>query len=191
MRPILVALILLSAVSFPILAHADGIDDFVLSGDGHTFTFSLPATGVAYISLNPPRLSDHYSVLITTATVDGIGGYTGNSDFRFYALSFGNVILSFANPDLGRSFDYYLYGGESLIGYSSVFGEYNDMANVFFRPGSFNLSTHNFNSNPITTTPFTLTITPEASTTVTPEPATLTLLATGSLGLLTALRRPA
>ena len=187
MRRILLPLALL--LVFTPKAHADQIDDFTLTGDGHTIRFSLPATGVTGISLNPPRLSDHYTASITSATVDGIGGYTGQGDFRFYATGNGDVALGFSNQDLGRSLYFYLYGGESVIGYSSINfpGPYSGTADVFFRLGTFDLVTYDFNENPTGRTPYTLTITPEAATA--PEPATLTLLATGALGLLSAVRR--
>ncbi len=191
MRQVLRSLLLLSAAVIPTLAHADGMDNFVLTGAGHTFRFSLPATGTAYISLNPPRLSDHYTLSNADATVDGIGGYRGGGDFRFFATQNGDASFGFANPDLGRSFSYYLYGGASLIGYTNatLTGAFSGTADVFFRLGTFDLNTYDFNATPIGVTPFTLTITPEASNTSTPEPTTLALLATGSLGVPTSLRR--
>ncbi len=187
MRQLLRNLFLLSAAVIPTLAHADGIDNFVLTGDGHTFTFSLPATGTAYISLDPPRLSDHYGALYSNAMVDGIGGYTGRGDFRFYGTQYGDVFLDFVNSDLGLIFGYNLYGN-SVIGYTNAIltGPYSGTADVFFRLGSFDLVKLTY---PYGRDPFTLTITPEASTSTTPEPTTLALLATGSLGVLTSLRR--
>lgn len=204
MRQLLRSLFLLSALALPAaalpaLAYADGIDDFVLTGDGHTFTFSLPATDTAYISLDPPRLSDHYGALYSNATVDGIGGYTGRGDFRFYGTQYGDVFLDFVSSDLGLIFGYNLFG-DSVIEVSSTFVSYpcgdgvigcgvHDRANVFFRLGSHDLTTLPAYPDYKPRIPFTLTITPEAPTSTTPEPATLTLLATGALGLLTSLRR--
>jgi hypothetical protein len=44
MRRILFPL-LLTVFALPLAVHADSIDDFVLTGNGDTVTFSLPATG--------------------------------------------------------------------------------------------------------------------------------------------------
>ncbi len=44
MRRILLPL-LLAVFALPLAAHADSIDNFVLTGNGDTVTFSLPATG--------------------------------------------------------------------------------------------------------------------------------------------------
>ena len=44
MRKALFTTLLVSALIPPLAAHADPVDDFTLAGDGHTITYSLPAT---------------------------------------------------------------------------------------------------------------------------------------------------
>lgn len=185
MRQLLRSLFFLSAAVIPTLAHADGIDDFVLTGDGHTFRFSLPATGVAGVQNGQVR--GFYFPPSTSVTVDGAGGYMSSALFRFDSFTFPRAEFNFSNPNLGSSFNYALYGSQ-LIGYTLP-EQFGGLATVFYFHGTFDLATYDFNAGPIGITPFTLTITPEASNTVTPEPTTLTLLATGSLGVLTSLRR--
>jgi hypothetical protein len=55
---------------------------------------------------------------------------------------------------------------------------------VTFVPGTYQLQNTGPFFQPPTPLQFTLTITPETSTTPTPEPASLTLLATGALGII-------
>jgi len=184
MRQLLRSLFFLSAALIPTFAYANGIDDFVLTGDGHTFRFSLPATGVAGVQNGQVR--GFYFPPSTSVTVDGVGGYMSSALFRFDSFTFPRAEFDFSNPNLGSSFKYALYGSQ-LIGYTLP-EQFGGLATVFYCHGSFDLATYDFNAGPIRT-PFTLTITPEAFTSVTPEPATLALLATGSLGLLARLRR--
>lgn len=187
MRHLFYALLLASAAAIPTAAHADAIDDFVLTGDGHTFRFSLPAVTPQYV--NRSGVSGWFTPLIREATVDGVGGYTGSTLFHYIASTSGGDFLSFANPTLGSSFGYDFYT-RPLIYYTdgndpNIF----NLVNVFFDLGSYDLYTRDAYPDFAPSRHFTLTITPEASTSVTPEPATLTLLATGALGLLTSLRR--
>ena len=86
MRQLLPALLLFAAsTALTPLAHADAIDDFVLTGDGHTFRFSLPAVTPAYV--NRSGVSGFFTPSISAATVDGVGGYTGSTLFRFNTYS--------------------------------------------------------------------------------------------------------
>ncbi len=185
MRHLFSALLLASAfVAVPAAAHADQIDDFVLTGDGHTFRFSLPANGFA--SAQNGQVRGFYFSPNTNATVDGLGGYTASGFFRFDSINYPPAEFSFGNPNLGSSFGYALYGAQ-LVGYT-IPPEGYGLATVFYNIGSFDLGT-TYYYPPYKQLSFTLTITPEAATSLTPEPATLALLATGSLGLLTNLRR--
>ncbi len=197
MRHLFTAFLLASAFAIPAAAHANPIDDFVLTGNGHTYTFSLPATGP--ISGKPGQLGvasgTNFTQGTTSATVDGVGGYGAGATFLYYA----NVgTLHFSISPLGTNgefFDRTLFG-RTLIDYTTQLNVENPTApyeqyTAFHLYGTFDLGTITNPGQPgvYAYTPYTLTITPEASTAVTPEPATLTLLATGSLGLLTALRR--
>ncbi len=181
MRPTLLALSAL--LTLAPLAHASTLDDFVLTGDGHTFRFSLPTPTPQYVNRN--GVSGFFTPSIPQATVDGVGGYTGGAFLHYTPSPFGSDGFSFTNSMLGSSFDYQFFI-RPLIYYTDGNDPNNfNLVNVFYSLGTFNLTTSA--SDPASRLPFTLTITPEATTT--PEPATLLLLATGSLGLLSRLRR--
>jgi hypothetical protein len=181
MRKALFTLALLtSAFTLPLTAHADAVDDFMLTGNGETLTFSLPATGV-YI------FHEHFDSF--SASGSGIiGEAPGTVDATFYVQYFEFV---FGAPDLTidsspQSNIPNLYGS---IPYSwfvvpAEFPNPSDEGtfNVTFVPGTYQLSNTGPFFQPPTRLDFTLTITPE--TAATPEPASLTLLATGALGII-------
>src|ERR1700745_416998 len=62
--------LLASAFTLPLTAHADTIDDFVLTGDGHTITYPPPATS----SFPDFSLFNFFSETAPT-TIDGVSGY--------------------------------------------------------------------------------------------------------------------
>ncbi len=171
MRQLLRSLFLLSALALPAAAHATQIDDFVLTSAHHTYTFSLTTpyyTGPTFghFFVNFPEFGP--------GTIDGVAGYTLGGYF-YNCCGSG---IDFTVPGIGT----YQMRGPDLQGYSTP-----------FLTGTFQYvdDPYSFNPNLIVAKdgPYTLTITPEAPTSTTPEPATLTLLATGALGLLTSLRR--
>jgi hypothetical protein len=163
--------VLSAALVFTPVAHATQTDDFVLTTAHHTYTFSLTTpyyTGPTY---------GHYFVSFPEfgpGTIDGVGGYTLGG--YFYNCCRHGIDFDLPNGDT------YQLIGPDLSGFTDP-----------FLTGTFHYTDFPFDNpypaRPIQDGPYTLTITPETSTTVTPEPATLTLLATGSLGLLTVLRR--
>lgn len=145
----------------PLAAHADGIDDFVLTGAGNTITFSLPSSpgfsnslgaGGAYAGF---FVTDPFSVTIN--------GQTAPGSIEFYS---GQVIVR---------------GGFTLFNNNLTVDEavlYNgSLTDPTFLTGSFNL--RNFYGSG---DPYLLTITPETATV--PEPSPLLLLLTGSIGLI-------
>jgi hypothetical protein len=169
MRKALFSLALLaSAFTLPLTAHADAIDDFVLTGNGTTATFSLPASPPGNPLTCPPgnnaclpgsETSFSVSTLVTTdgiTTEKGIGFPTG----RFFGgLLIGPLLERFQGPQLFEP----------------------DAANPTFLIGTFILDPlFSTSPGPIH---YTLTITPETSAS-TPEPSSLFLFATGALGLL-------
>ena len=80
MRKALFPLALLaSAFTLPLTAHADTIDDFVLTGNGETVTFSLPATGVYTLHLH----FDNFSAS-GPGTIDGAPGTAGATFYVQY-----------------------------------------------------------------------------------------------------------
>jgi hypothetical protein len=173
--------ILASALTLPLTAHADTIDDFVLTGNGETVTFSLPATGVYTLHLH----FDSFSAS-GTGIIDGAPGIVGATFYvqYFEAVPQAPALTINSNPQSNIP---NLYGS---IPYSwfvvpAQFPTPQDEGtfNVTFVPGTYQLQNTGLFFQPPTPLQFTLTITPETSTAATPEPASLTLLATGALGI--------
>jgi hypothetical protein len=175
MRKALFTLTLLAS-ALTITAHADTIDDFVLTGNGESVTFSLPATTAGYI------LHAHFNSFFESApgTIDGSPVTLGT---LFYVSFFSGVFPG--TPALGisstplTSFPPDLYG---FIPYTftevpAQFPNPSDEGTVYFTfvPGTYELKDSPFTPG----LAYTLTITPEPSTAATPEPSTLLLFATG------------
>jgi hypothetical protein len=170
-----------SASILPITAHANTIDDFVLTptAGGSTITFSLPASPPGNESTCPPNPGSclpgsetnfDVSTLVTigngTPTLDSIIFPTGR---------FGGGLGIF--PTVGLQ----LMGPQLFL---------PDAANPTFLLGTFDVSAINPKGDP----PFidySLTISAEGPATPTPEPSSLVLLITGASGLIgvTAIRR--
>ena len=184
MRQLLPAILLFAAATaLPTLARADALD-FVVTGAGRTFTFSLPESRYV-VNL---RYRSGFDAQANDGTINGIGPYqVGVSFYLGEVFQFGVPLGSYSDPNYFEATLFQIDGGSSPIKESAIYDPpYHD---VFFDivPGTYNSVTTPDNSPG--GIPFTLTITPEAPTSVTPEPATLTLLATGALGLLTTRRR--
>jgi hypothetical protein len=160
--------LLASAFTLPLAAHADTIDDFKLTGNGTTITFSLPASPPGNPLTCPPSggaclpgSQTNFSVT-TLITFDGVSAQ-GGIDFPTGQFE-GGLLLA---PPLGR-----------LVG-PQLFEP--DAANPTFLTGTFTLEPFSATfPGPIN---YTLTITPEISA-ATPEPSSLILLTTGALGLI-------
>jgi hypothetical protein len=175
--------LLSSALTLPLTAHADTINDFVLTGDGHTITYSLPGSAI---------IMDHpHAVWLTAsapATIDGIQGY--NVPGEYYLPIIGNlpgIVLGVPSSIEGGSLVFY---GQWVLQVSEVipvsnpsFSHPDDLL-VTFVPGTYNLNLGHLGVPP---TPYTLTITAESA--ATPEPSTFALLGTGLIGAIAAVRR--
>jgi hypothetical protein len=181
--------ILASALSITPIAHADAIDDFVLTGNGETVTFSLPATGVY-------TLHEHFDNFQASGpgTIDGAPATVeavfyvkyfefvqGAPDLNIYSNQLSNF------PNLYGSIPYSWFVVPAEFPNPVDEGTFN----VTFVPGTYQLQTgstffdHPFNP-PL---PYTLSITPETPIAPTPEPSSLILLATGAVGAITTLKR--
>jgi len=186
MRNLLPRLLVLAATILPVAAHADTIDDFVLTGNGETVTFSLPATGV-YI------VHEHFDSFSASGPgiIDGAPGTVGATFYVQYfegvpqapALGISSSPLSNIPPDLYGSIPYSWFGVPAEFPTPEDEGTFN----VTFVPGTYQLQNTGPFSPPATPLQFTLTITPE--TAATPEPASITLLATGALGIISVAAR--
>jgi hypothetical protein len=171
--------VLSSAFSLPLTAHADTIDDFVLTGNGEIITFSLPASPPGNLSTCPTG--------IVTSCLPG-----SQTDFSAFTVVTINGVSALEGIDFPTG---HFLGGLSLgLDPGRLLGNQlftPDAANPTFLIGTFDLSKINPSGDP----PFfdyTLSITPEASTASTPEPSTFALLGTGLIGAIAAVgRRPA
>jgi hypothetical protein len=170
MRKALFLLALLaSAFTLPLAAHADTIDDFVITGGGNLITFSLPAS--------PPGNLRTCPTGIITSCLPG-----SETDFSVSTLVTFDGVTTLESIDFptGR------FGGGLSLTQLRLFGNGElftpDAANPTFLIGSFNLSAINPSGNPPIIA-YDLTITPKTSA-ATPEPSSLALLATGALGLI-------
>ena len=178
---------LAAALVLPLSASADTIDDFVLTGGGHTITYSLPATTVfPYYCFS----CDFFYVNMTGA-VDGVPGYQLTAGYG-YGSFIGDLHLL---PDPIFGYGAILFQGPQLITLTLVpssdpidpYDMYNDA--ITFIPGTYSLIGAGVPSSPFggpqgPDIPFTLTITPQTETAATPEPPTLALLTTGLFALL-------
>jgi hypothetical protein len=170
MRKTVFPLVLLaSAFVQPLAAHADAIDDFVLTGNGLDITFSLlaspPGNEMTCPPISPSCLpgSETAFYLSTPVTTNGI---TSVESLAFPTLRFEGGLSIGNNP--GRLFGTQLFTP--------------DAANPTFLTGTFDLTAINPKGFP-PILDYSLTITPE-TTSPTPEPSTLALFGTGLAGLI-------
>ena len=142
-------------------AHADAIDDFVLTYQTHVISFSLPSYNAVNVFVSDPQFS-----VGTLVTEDGVTapGYASFRGGRFGGLSAGTVLAQgptlYTLINVGmNTYPQYTLGTFSLFVYDPF-------------PAML---------------PASVTITQETS--VTPEPSTFALLTTGALGLIGSCRR--
>jgi PEP-CTERM motif len=164
------AVLLAAASILPLTAHADTIDDFLLTGNGETITFSLPASPPGNLSTCPTG--------IISACLPG-----SQTDFSVFALVTNNGVTAMRGIDFPTE----IFGGGLSLGLDPgrLTGDTlftNNAAYPTFRTGTFSLSQLSAGQPPYLD--YSLTITPETSTVVTPEPSTFALFASGAFGLL-------
>jgi hypothetical protein len=177
--------LLASAFALPLTAHADTIDDFVLTGNGHTITYSLPAT-----SSSPDFDLFNFFSAGGPAVIDGVSG--DGEGGQYNALAGGipvTLILNLFTSDvLVSTLD---LGGPRF--FSVTFEPASNPPPYFqedvvltFIPGTYTLQgLSSFGFFPLDPpVDYTLTITQEGATAATPEPSSLALLATGTLALI-------
>jgi hypothetical protein len=179
------------ALSLSLAARADTIDDFTLTGNGHTISYSLPATS----SYPDFSLFNFFQESAANTTVDGVSGYVESGDYYDTGI-FPYVSLILSVPtSVSSNGDLYLKG-PAFISFAFVpapnpspYLPY-DVVPTFI-PGTYTLQDLSPSPGLLPYSPpisYTLTITPEAPT-VTPEPSTFALLGTGALGLLGVAKR--
>jgi hypothetical protein len=189
MRKTLFTLALLaSAFALPLIAHADTIDDFVLTGAGHTIAYSLPATS-SFLDFS---LFNFFSEG-APATIDGVSGYSIGGQYYVEGPP-TTLILSVPSSVFGVT--QLRLGGPKFfsVDFENVQEPfpYTGLVVPTFTPGTYTLfQQDNFLDPLFPAVDFTLTITPETSTAPTPEPSSLFLLATGALCLLLSIPKTA
>ena len=178
MRALFIGLTLLSAAALPLTASADLVDNFTLTGNGNTYTWSLPANET-YPDLPHLGLLD----FSTSVTINNSTQVT--EDVGFF------TIYGPAGPDLSLpQIPDELYG-PLVTDITSITPGNPGEVDLTFALGSFNLDDFHFGpGQPQPPTPYTLLIT-QQDTAATPEPAGLLLLATALLAAIPFLRRAA
>ena len=161
-----------SAFALPLSAHAEAIDDFMLTGGNIDITFSLPASPPGNLFICPPPTSGPISCQ------DG-----SQTDFTALTLVTDNGVTAMGSLDFATG----RFGGGLTVRGTRFFGPQlflPDAARPTFLTGTFTLSSF---ANPLAD--YTLTITPETTTAPTPEPSTFALLGIGALGIVSLLKR--
>lgn len=180
--------VLASAFIVPLTAHADVIDDFTLAGQGHTITYSLPATSAF------PDFS-HFNSFTESAstTIDNVSGYVESSQYFFPSANTPRLLIDVPASVFGVGFLEFsgpVFFTSTTEPASNPPSDFQDDVVPTFTPGTYTLQSLGSALQPFSPPVFyTLTISQETSTTPTPEPASLTLLATGALGIISVAAR--
>ncbi|WP_433974198.1 PEP-CTERM sorting domain-containing protein [Tunturiibacter lichenicola] len=174
-KPLFTLALLASAFILPLAAHADAVDDFLITGNGNTITFSLPASPTdVFVSTGAGGVIGGFSPI--PAPLATFNGVTSSSSMEFLS---GNIFF------VGPGIQLFTSGGAlTLVGELLYSGS---AYTPTFLTGTFDL--HQFQAFPNVN--YTLTITPESTPPTVPEPSALLLFATGAAGLLyRATKRP-
>ncbi|MBB5342694.1 PEP-CTERM sorting domain-containing protein [Tunturibacter empetritectus] len=173
MRNFVFPLLLCSAFVLPSAAHADAIDDFVLTGiygNSNVITFSLPASPPGSGNNCPPSSPScvpQYLLSFNAFAPVTFNGVTTDEELTFLTGRAGGGFYLHPTPQSSLR-----YFGPTLF---VLNGE-----DPTFVPGTYGVFSEGALAPPL---PYSLTITPE-TTAPTPEPSTLALFGTGLAGLI-------
>lgn len=169
MRKLLARLVVFAATAFSLAAHADTLDA-TLTGDSHTFIFTLPSQfsfpNQIHLVTVPP--------VTTTGTADGVANHTFDLTF-FTGIADPGESLIFSDITNGLSFT---FAGPVLISPGANPNAPANFLTADVATGTFNLTEPSPKGDPIL---YTLTI--DQSSNPAPEPSTLLLIGTGMIGL--------
>ena len=181
MRKLISSFIVLVSALSPFAAHADTIDDFLLTGAGHTISYSYPATALF------PDVEFLYTS--ASATIDGVPGYSLTAVYNVYDNSPFPTLQLFV-PESIFGYPMLHFQGPGLVSTVLVPTDQFDPFNPVGLQATFNLGTYqltgvgvSFDQPEGPPSPYTLSITQQTATAATPEPASLALLTTGVLGV--------
>jgi PEP-CTERM motif len=165
----------LSAAILPLAAHADAIDDFLITGNGNTITFSLPASPT--------------DVFVSTGAGGVIAGFSPipAPSVTINGITFSSPTLEFFSGQL-----FFVGGGLTLAATGNIF---TLVGPVLYTGSSYEptFKTGTFDLHPFQTFPspdYTLTISPESTPPAVPEPSSLLLFVSGAAGLLYRVMKP-
>lgn len=165
MRNLLAKLLTLAATALPLAAHADAIDNFILTDTvGDTIAFSLPASSPVFGPSNP-LLFETFTVPLSFNPAF-FGSTTLDGQILFYsAIAGGGLNVMIYHPG----------GTTPILDHGDLLYS-GTTADPTFLTGTFHVGSD------------VLTITPQTGSV--PEPSTLALLATGIVGVLCLVRTP-
>ncbi len=171
MRRIALSLTLLTALSLPLSAFADQMDDFTLTGPGITITWSLPAHWISPFPDHPHNFSFIEDAI---GTVNGVDGYS-------LTVIFYTTNSLFSGLDISSS-------TQKLIPYINGNSGASNAVDAIFEIGTYTLVDYGSVGIPVTDRYWTYTIAPHTDPSSAPEPASLALFGTGMVGLVCAVR---
>lgn len=176
-KAVVVAFFLCLAIA--VGARAEAIDDFTLTGNGVTLSYSLPAT-----SSFPDFSLFNFFYESGPTTINGVPGYNviGGYSVFYPGISVVYTIPSGTGFPASLVLDGATFISIAIVPATNPPPDYQEDVVPTFIPGIYTLFQTN-NTGPVA---YTLDITQEAPTAASPEPSSLLLLATGTLGLLLA-----
>ena len=183
MRFTLSALVTTALLALPVVAHADAVDEFTVTGHGLDLTFSLPSSPV----VGSDSLKGFYFYLGDVAFTENGTAMTAANVYFYTKPEDGGFSLTDAGDDVIDGLDF--TGPKLFTG---------TVKHPTFKEGMFKLTQVDCGGGieaaavseaKLAPCRYNLSIDPAPAPTVTPEPGSLALLGTGALGVLGVVRR--
>jgi hypothetical protein len=176
-KPLFTLVLLASASILPLAARADTVDDFTLTGNSTTISYSLPST----VSFPNFPLFNFFSQSAPT-TINGVSGFNETSLYYDTGI-FHEISMILSIPSTVPGAPQLVLTGPQFVDFDF---ESPTLGSATFIPGTYTLESLNFfNLQPFSPPIFyDLTITPESTPPSVPEPSSLLFFITGAAGLL-------